>query len=134
MDASYYCFRGTGKLRIDLKPGSKHFEPWWALVLCDEEICNYYAWHLKKWGREIEYGRLWGAHISAIKGEEPRDKSKWRKINQTIEFWYTNQICYDNGKHAWLNVYSPQLSEIRVSLGLSVKPRYHLTIGRLKLQ
>ena len=127
-------FKGRGRLVFDYRNGSKVFEPWWAMVLCDREIQRYYAWHLLKRGRKADMASPWGTHISVIKGEEPKYKEKWLKYQRVwVEFEYTGNIRYDNDKqsHAWIDVYSQQLSDIRVDLGLFAKTRYHLTIGRL---
>lgn len=130
MDAAYFCHKSTGTLCFDPKQNTKHFEPWWAVVECDDGIIEYYAWFLKKRGIPLMINKLWGAHISAIKGEEPPLKEHWGKTVE-VEFWYTNQTRFDNGKHAWLDVYSPQLRDIRKELGLLVeKDRFHMTVGR----
>lgn len=128
---SYFCHSGTGTITFDMHRGTKHFEPWWALVICDDEIIRYYAWFLKKWGKPVDLSTLWKTHISWIKGDEPPHKRMWGK-RQMVKFYYTNQIRFDNHKHAWLDVYSPDLSNLRQELGLPAKERYHLTIGRFR--
>jgi hypothetical protein len=132
MDA-YFIHKTTGILEFDPKSGTKHFEPWWALLNCDDGIAEFYAWLLKGYGLVADTFKLWGTHVSVIKGQEPAIKAKWGSAQgRAVEYWYTNQIRWDNGKHAWLDVYSEEMSQIREEMGLSPKVRYHLTIGRLK--
>ena len=80
---------------------------------------------------------LWSFHLSVIKGEEPTiNTDQWAKLNgQKVTFHYGNFINYSNGRHAWLNCYSDELSSIREFYGLDTngrKVKYHMTIGRLK--
>lgn len=120
-------------MNIDMHQGTKHFEPWWALVACDEGIIDYYNWFLKRRGDEYMPNKLWGPHISFVKGYEPAHKTHWKALQGVqIEYWYSNVVRTDNGKHAWLDVFSPQLAELRERLGLLSKIFFHLTIGRLK--
>lgn len=127
-------FTSTGVLQYDPGLGQKKFEPWWALLLCDNEISRYYAWQLKRQGVEV-YGNdkgLWKTHISVMKGDIPPDSTLWRKYDgYEVEFNYTHLIRHDNGEHAWVDVYSEDLSAIRQELGFPFKPWYHLTVGRL---
>lgn len=127
-------FTSTGILQYDPGKGEKHFDPHWALVLCDDEISRYYAWHLKRWGQEVYPNNkgLWRTHVSALKGDAPPNPSVWSKYDGfEIEYHYNHIIRYDNGKHAWVDVYSEDLSKIREELGLGPKYWYHLTVGRL---
>jgi hypothetical protein len=124
----------TGILQYDPGQGTKQFEPWWALLLCDDELSKYYAWQLKKHGIEVypnDKG-LWKTHVSVFKGDAPTQPENWAKYNgYEVEFHYTHLIRFENGKHAWIDVYSEDLSAIREELGFPFKPWYHLTIGRL---
>ena len=73
-----------------------------------------------------------GPHISVIRGEKPKHLNNWAKCHKsTVKFNYTNQIRWDNRQHAWLDVYSKDLAELRASLGLSYKEKFHLTLGRI---
>lgn len=133
MDDVLFEHRATGRLHFDPLVNTKHFDPWWALLICDEGIVSFYAWLLKRYGVPTEQNKLWGPHISVIKSQEPQDKTNWGKgEGSDVEFWYTTKIRWDNEKHAWLDVFSPQMSRIREELGLAPKCYYHLTIGRLK--
>lgn len=127
-------FTSTGILHYDPGLGSKRYDPWWALLICDDELARYYAWQLKKHGVEVypnDKG-LWGTHVSVLKGAVPENQINWGKYEgYEVEFHYNHLIRYDNGKHAWVDVYSEDLSYIRQELGFDSKPWYHLTIGRL---
>lgn len=129
-DNSYFVHKTTGKIWFDPKQGTKHYTPWWMLVIVGEGIIDFYAWLLKKKGIRTEPNKLWGPHISVIKGEEPTEKDLWGKNNGDIEFWYSNQPRWHE-KHAWLDVYSPDLRDLRIKLGLSEKLTYHITIGKI---
>lgn len=132
MDA-YFIHKTTGRLRYDPRSGTKHDEPWWALLDCDDGIAKFYAWLLKQYGVVADTFNLWGTHVSVVKGQEPEFKGRWGEAaGRDVEFWYTNQIRWDNGKHAWLDVFSPEMSAIREAMGLPPKCFFHLTIGRLK--
>lgn len=131
---AYFRYRTTGKLWYDPHQGTKHFDPWWALLVTDEGIIDYYRWLLRraKW-METEPNKLWGPHVSVIKSSKPTDESKWGLYaGREVEFWYSNIIRWDNGKHAWLDVFSPDMSDIRVEMGIWPKCFFHMTLGRLK--
>jgi hypothetical protein len=127
-------FTSSGILRYDPRHGEKHFDPWWGLIVCDDQISRYYAWLLKRRGVEVYSNDkgLWGTHVSVLKGDHPPNPTAWgRYEGYEVEFNYTHLIRYDNGEHAWVDVYSEDLSAIRQELGFPFKPWYHLTIGRL---
>ena len=132
MDKTYYCHESTGRIQFDPLKKTRHYEPWWMLLICDEGIAKLYSWFALKWGVEIMPGSRWMTHISAIKGERPMDVKLWGNVRGKLKFYYSNQVRWDNGTHAWLDVYCPALSKLRVDLGLNAKDKYHLTIGRLK--
>ena len=70
-----------------------------------------------------------------MKGEVPINPAPWAALEGVeIEFAYNHIIRYENGKHAWIDVYSEDLSAIREMYGFPFKPWYHLTIGRLVRQ
>lgn len=126
-------YPSTGIIQYDPLHGTKHFDPWWVLLQCDKGIADYYAWYLKRYGIETNTASPWGTHISVIKGEYPPRPFSWGAWNgYEVSFKYVNVIRYDNGKHAWIDVYSDDLNDLRASLGYSEKERFHLTVGRLK--
>jgi hypothetical protein len=133
-----FQFQTTGTLQFDPGIGTKHFEHHWCILLCDEQIADYYRWFLTREKIEtFKPNALWSFHMSIIKGEEPtKNKDQWAKLNgQKVTFHYGNFINYSNGRHAWLNCYSDDLSDIREFYGLDTngrKVKYHMTLGRLK--
>lgn len=132
MNTTYFCHSSTGKLVFDHLKGHRKFEPWWALVIVDQGIIDYYSWMFLKWGIPLQKGSLWGPHISVIKGQEPINKELWGvDNNKIVDFHYSNVIRYDNDQHAWLDVYSEEIDALRVKLGYQSKMTFHLTLGRL---
>ena len=126
----YYPFSSRGKITYIKE---SHLE-YWGLIICDREIINYYAWLLVKYGIAINKGSRFGAHITWIRAEEPPNKYLWNKYEgKEINFKYSNYLRWDNGRHAWVDVYCPILNELRQELGLGILPQmaFHLTIGRL---
>lgn len=138
---SYFVHHSTGWLEYDPRPEGltpKKFEPWWAILVCDPGIIEFYAWLSRRHGRPITINQLWGPHVSFVKGERPPNLDLWGKDRGLINFHYTNTIRYDNGCHAWLDVECERLHEIRAELGLPIYPHdkkdrrmsLHLTLGR----
>jgi hypothetical protein len=124
----------TGIFEYDAGMGHKHYDPWWGLLYCDEGITQYYAWLMRRHGIETYSNDLglWGAHISVLKGEIPPKPELWGKYQDyEVQFHYSHIVRSENGKHAWVDVYSEELSAIREELGFPFKPWFHLTIGRL---
>jgi hypothetical protein len=105
----------------------------WLILQCDLEFCLYYCWFIqKKFGIKLQQS-MHKSHISVIRGEVIQFKyqAKWNAYQgRVVSFHYSNNI-YTNGKHWWLNVYSPCLVATRQELGLEPQPQFnfHLTIG-----
>jgi hypothetical protein len=133
-----FQFAGKGTIQFDPCPEHNKFKPYWCIAKVDEEIAHYYRWLLLKHGVETyEPNKLWGFHISAIKGEAPKEnKDSWAKLNgSTVNFFYGNYTNYSNGRHSWLDCYSEELCELREFYGLRTEERklkFHMTLGRLK--
>lgn len=139
--------KGTGVLVYDPhRPGMKTKTDWWIVVNVDSEICRYYRWWV--WRRYmIELKQpSWGAHVSVLRGGEPRANKKhlWKKYQgEQIDLEYSHNVRQagdttggDRPNHYWfVDVWSERLNEIRDELGFSLefqgKPiKYHLTVGR----
>ena len=114
----------------------------WAYLAVDNDIIKYYQWLIKRrfHGRLLLHFPKAGAHISVVRGGDidPVDPSfreaAWGQYQgKEYEFQYDPTTISFNGEFFWINTICPELSEIRVSLGLSPQPRYdyHLTIGKL---
>jgi hypothetical protein len=103
----------------------------WLILQCDRDISLYYCWFVqKKFGIRLQQP-MHGSHISIVRGEVIPYLQKWNAYQgYTLKFHYSNEV-ETNGKHLWLNVYSPCFMSIRQELGLNCQPVYnfHLTIG-----
>jgi hypothetical protein len=127
-----YCHRSTGRIRFDPGHGMPWFDPWYALVECDEGIIDYLSWLLLRHGIDLLKGSRWGAHVTFVRGEPPPVADNWAWCDGLeVEFFYTHAIHWTNGYHAWVNVWCPELNGVRADLGLPPKERFHLTLGRL---
>lgn len=144
----------TGK---DVKPrlrksNKTRFDPWWAILICDDGLSRFYRSFIEKnrtitmssaewlklrglpdndklWDVNIPNGKVsppsWGPHVSLIRGEKPIDESLWGKYEGKIfEFAYDPQYINTNGKHWWFRVISPELEAVRLELGLTPQPTY----------
>lgn len=133
MSSDYFVHESTGVLQFDPGKGTRHFEPWWALLICDPGIVDYYSWLLQRRGVALHKGSTWGPHVTVVRGNEPPDRSAWGVDPGPVHFRYTNVVRWDNGRHAWLDVYSPDLAAVRARLGFDTpqKVSFHLTLGRL---
>lgn len=75
------------------------------------------SWPVRQRGVKVSES-AWKAHISVVRGEEPRNKQAWKKYDgKRISFSYTPMV-QTNGAHWWLPVSSPDLNQIRKELGL----------------
>lgn len=119
------------KIIYDPLPGTKHWEDHWMYAQTSFDFIRMYNYFCVKKGWRLDVGTPHGAHISVIKGEKPKYPEFWKYMDkQWIEFQYEPAPYSDNGKHVWINVYSKQLSDIRIKLGLRERSRFHITIGR----
>lgn len=132
MTASDFPYASTGRVQYDPGVGTRGFEPWWALLICDSGIIDYYSWLLKRHGIALHKGSAYGPHVCFVRGVEPPDTASWGHDPGPVSFRYTNVIRWDNGRHAWLDVYSPQLADLRAKLGFHTPDKvvFHLTLGR----
>jgi hypothetical protein len=135
MDASYYCHASTGTVVFDPGQGTSKFDPWWAILACDAGIVDYLSWLLRRHGIEVSRGSHWGTHVSFVKGEQPPNPAAWGRDCGEVPFHYGHVIHWANGRHAWVDVWCPVLTDLRAELGLPTMPqmKYHLTLGRLKV-
>jgi hypothetical protein len=133
-EAEYYCHASTGRITYDPGKGTRHFDPWYALLECDEGIVDYLSWHLRRRGIALQKGSRWGAHVTFVRGEQPPRPELWGEAaGEEVAFTYSHVVRWDNGFHAWVDVWCPRLTEVRSRLGLTGKTgaKYHLTLGRL---
>ncbi|MBY0461122.1 MAG: hypothetical protein K2V38_27690 [Gemmataceae bacterium] len=133
MDPVYFPHESVGRVQFDPGLNTRAFEPWWVLLTCDPGIVDYYAWLLRRHGVAIHKGSAFGPHVSVVKGEEPPEKGAWGVDPGPLAFRYSNVVRWDNGRHAWLDVWSPDLADLRARLGFGGPPKmsFHLTLGRM---
>lgn len=133
MDPSDFPHESAGVVQFDPGRGTRHFEPWWALLICDGGIIDLYSWLLLRHGVALHKGSTWGPHVCFVRGHEPPDKAAWGHDPGPVAFRYSTRVRWDNGRHAWLDVWTPQLAALRARLGFQTpeKVTFHLTLGRL---
>lgn len=123
----------------------------WIYLSCDEELGNYYRSLAKAYllNLKCDYNNkmwpklhqpTWRTHLSIVRLEDFESLSRetifqyWNKWDgQEVEIEYMPGIL-SNGLYFWLSVKdNEQLSQIRLTLGLSKNPSYayHITIGNL---
>lgn len=115
-----------------------------AMVLIGGDVCEYYAWFLKKRYNLKLHKPLRGAHVTFINdrasdmnGNWESIKKKWdgKKIDIVINLQPKTDSSEPNSDyHWWFNIpneYKHELQSIREELGLG-KPFFdlHMTIGR----
>ena len=125
------AIRGESTVRRD--GGSTE---WWLIIDIDAELGRY---------MRAEYSRaryrtvqpqppLWGTHVSVIRGEEPVDKTAWKKSDgQRVEVRYEWGVS-ETTEYLWLPIECPRANAIRLELGLppDPTPAMHLTFGNTK--
>lgn len=134
MNLDDFPHTSIGTVRFDPGFGEPGYEPHWALLDCDAGIVEYHAWLLRRQGVDVMPGSRWGPHICFVRGEVPGNPERWGQANgRRVEFLYSHSARWDNGRHAWLDVWCPELTALRATLGLRVKEKttFHLTVGRL---
>jgi len=125
-------FRSNGVLKYFSLEGVEN-NTGWLILQCELDLILYYCWFIqRRFGIKLQRP-LHGSHITVVRGEVIKSLEKWNAYQGSIiQFHYSN-IIGTNGKHWWLEVYSPCLISIRQELGLDPQPEYdlHLTIGVL---
>jgi hypothetical protein len=129
-------YTSTGKIVYDPYRGSmKHKTAWWCVLEVDPEITRYYRWWIE---REHHIHSLvvpaWDAHVSIIRGEEPREDLKhlWKKYHgQKVEFKYEHNPSRAKKSEFWfVEVEAPFLIDIRKEFEKPYDWALHLTVGK----
>lgn len=133
-------FNSEGILNFDPIPitgkAEKMFKPFWAIINTNDDLDDYYRWLLLRRFNIILQAPAWGPHITVADGQPPLIKGTWEKIKQeydqkVIPFTYQNTPL-SNGRHWWLRVQCPIITEIREKLNVqrtNLKWGLHLTLG-----
>lgn len=114
--------------------------PYKLIVEIDPEISNYYRSLVPRYIRLNK--QMYAPHISVIRNELLTNLSAWAKYQgKEISFEYEGHV-YNGEVYYWLNVYSEELENIRLELGLTSvsdvtkspdgRHKFHTTLGNLK--
>lgn len=109
---------------------------WWLILDIDPELGRYLRAEYARFRYRTVEARapLWGTHVSVIRGEEPADKSAWKRHDgKRVEVRYSWDVTAMND-YLWLPVWCPAANAVRVELGLPANPTppLHLTFGNTK--
>lgn len=128
----------TGKLVFDIKDQTtKHrSQSTWkksAIVLFEDDMCEYYGWFLKKRFNITLNIPIRGSHYTVI-NDKYSNEELWNKVKSehqgdSVDVYY-NPSFRSNIEHWWLKAYSIDGNLIRKKLGLGL-PFFnpHITIG-----
>ena len=119
----------------------KYCDNFKLIVEVDNDISNFYLSLIPKYTVKPNKQR-YDAHITVSRKETPTKLKNWAKYeDKEIAFTYSPDIQTD-GIYYWLNVYSEELEDIRLELGLHRRSRlskppngeksFHITIGNTK--
>lgn len=113
--------------------------PFKLIVKIDKDISYYYKSLIPKYFRANP--QKYEPHISVVRKETPNINFWNLYKNKEINFLYEN-IIYNDEAYFWLNVYSKELENIRLELGLQNtseitkspdgKHKFHITIANFK--
>lgn len=130
-----YLFKGIGIIKSSTINTNQ--KPNWYYVSVDTDFSEYYNSFIKKGtlSRGFDYPRN-GPHITFIAGEKEQYpiniKVADSYLDQPVTFFYDNTV-YTDQKSFWLNIFCPQLDDIRIACGLDKRKfSYHLTLGNIK--
>lgn len=109
---------------------------WWLILDCDPELGRLmrHFYQLSRHKTVAPQPPLWGTHVSVIRGEEPPDKTHWKRLaGVTVELEYEPEVR-ETHDYLWVPVWCPVVNEHRAELGLPTEPNppLHLTFGNLK--
>lgn len=135
-----FDFNVIGKIIIDPKYSINKkiaFSPWWSIVKIPDNIIDYYRYLFEKQYDVKLTKPKWGAHVSFIRGEEPKiNIDDWNDFhNKKIKLSYSHDIFY-NHDYVWLKVKSNDLLNIREHFGLQKEHKIglHITVGKFDKQ
>jgi len=128
--------QSSGRLRHDPKmKGQKVVEPFWLILDCEDDLRGLYAWLLFRQHCVKLRRPAWGTHISVVRGENVPCPGGWGKNDgKRLSFWY-KPLVKTNGRHYWMPISCPALSQVREGYGLPKypSPNFHLTLGNDEL-
>jgi len=109
-------FYSTGIIKYDTSDGP------WVTVGIDQEILNYYYSLIPKYYHVFK--PRWKAHVTVVRPEENTVINRFWESRQShiAKFVYDPTILWENG-FWWFNLWSNEMDQIRLELGLSIKSR-----------
>jgi len=128
----------TGKLIFDPtdKTNKHKLQSSWkksAIIMFNDDVCEYYAWFIKKRFNFDLNKPLRGSHYTLI-NDKYNNTTLWNKVKElhqgdSVEVFYNTNLR-SNTEHWWLKSFSTQGNKIRQELNLG-KPFFnpHITIG-----
>lgn len=130
-----------GILRYDPVRKGISPQPWWCVIEIEEEIARYCRWFIQKeLFLDNIYKPSWPAHITVVRGWEPKDHSVWgRHDGREVDFWLVpfmrqsgDTTGWDRPNNYWfVRTHCPWQKRIhRECGGFAPTPRGHLTIAR----
>lgn len=105
-----------------------------AMILTNDDICQYYAWFLKKRFNLTLNKPIRGSHVTFINDrakEVPDFDIISKKMNGKEISFYVEIEPRSNGEHWWLRVHCPDAELIRKLCDGKPSPEhsFHLTLG-----
>lgn len=104
-----------------------------AMIKTDCDLCEYYAWFLKKRFSLTLNKPLRGSHVTFISDKMDKGifESYKRAFHKKPIKFYIELEPRSNGEHWWLRVHSPDAENVRLAMGLSSIPHhpFHLSLG-----
>lgn len=164
---------GKGKVVYDpFRGGMKNKIDWWCVIELDDSITDYYRWWANKYVNPLGYtdadkydakGNFtwhslrdkredlmlpsWGAHMSIVRGEKPREDLMhlWRKYHgQIVEFKYSPNVRFSGdtsgssmdpdkqGVYWFIDAKCELGTHIRDELEKPSHWNFHITVGRVR--
>lgn len=111
--------------------GTLTYQGSWAILQCEMDPILYYQWFLRRKGVKVNLP-IWKSHISVVRGEGVASAKWGTHEGGVFTYQYDPENIGWNGSYWWLEVSSPSLEALRVSMGLEPQPKYklHWTIGK----
>lgn len=159
-------FTGKGTIVYDPDRGDmKARTKWWVVVNLDQGITDYYRWWANRCVNPLRVSAedrtkqsyklrgvqdedllvpAWGAHMTIIRGEKPREAQMhlWRKYDgQTVDFKYSPNVRYSgdtkdvgekNGRYWFIDAVCPLGKQMRDEFGFASNWTFHITVGRTR--
>lgn len=111
---------------------NKLFKPYWAIIIVNDDVDDYYRWFLKKRFNLILSAPAWGPHITIADGQKADNWQEMKMNYDNMLVGFEHSIfSRSNSEHWWLKVNCPIADEFRGKLKVkkNLHYSYHLTLG-----